>query len=115
LIVKLDDMGLYLETRHTKGVLNKLGQGLLWFAPQLMKTLSVVGTAAMFLVGGSILVHGLPFLHHYLDSLLTFTTTVSALSIFFIPVLLNLIIGMSLGGTIFLIIQIFRLLKKFTK
>lgn len=97
LIVKLDDMGLYLETRHTKGVLNKLGQGLLWFAPQLMKTLSVVGTAAMFLVGGSILVHGLPFLHHYLDTLLILTSTLGAVSNFLIPIIFDLLVGIILG------------------
>ena len=41
-----------------------IGRGLLAAAPWLMKTLSVVGTAAMFLVGGGILVHGIPALHH---------------------------------------------------
>jgi predicted DNA repair protein MutK len=40
------------------------GRGILTLAPWLMKALSVVGTAAMFLVGGGILVHGLPWLHH---------------------------------------------------
>lgn len=56
-IVKLDDLGLWLtETRQGLG--RKIGQGILHSAPWLMKTLSVVGTAAMFLVGGGILVHG---------------------------------------------------------
>lgn len=62
-IVKLDDAGLYLSQRQGGGV-QALGRGLLWMAPHLMKALSVLGTIAMFLVGGSILLHGLPTLHH---------------------------------------------------
>lgn len=56
-IVKLDDGGLYLS-RQSSPVLRKLGSGILWLAPYLMKTLSVLGTLAMFLVGGGILTHG---------------------------------------------------------
>lgn len=64
-IVKLDDAGLYLVSRAAQSaggspVQAALGRGLLLSAPYLMKTLSVVGTAAMFLVGGGILLHGLP-------------------------------------------------------
>jgi len=61
-IVKLDDLGLYL-VRTGKGVLKSVGNGILAFAPKLMKTLSVVGTAAMFMVGGGILLHGIPQAH----------------------------------------------------
>jgi len=61
-IVKLDDLGLALSRRG--GALRGLGLGILRAAPWLMKGLSVAGTAAMFLVGGGILVHGLPALHH---------------------------------------------------
>ncbi len=67
-IVKLDDAGLYLTQRSGDSGLvrlqQSLGRGILWLAPHLMKTLSVVGTAAMFLVGGGILVHGVPAIHH---------------------------------------------------
>ncbi len=65
-IVKIDDLGLYLSRLPVKGSRWKqtLGLWLLDMAPWLMKTLSVVGTAAMFLVGGGILSHGLPFVHH---------------------------------------------------
>ena len=65
-IVKLDDLGLRLTDhgRRSEGIGAKIGRGLLVGAPWLMKFLSVAGTAAMFLVGGGILVHGLPFLHH---------------------------------------------------
>ena len=67
LIVKLDDMGLHLLQKQGQGAwLNaqhKLGKGLLLTAPVLMKVLAIAGTVAMFLVGGGILAHGLPFMH----------------------------------------------------
>jgi predicted DNA repair protein MutK len=66
-IVKIDDAGLYLSKRAS-GAAQALGRLLLAGAPLLMKTLSVVGTAAMFMVGGSILMHGVPALHHLVDS-----------------------------------------------
>ena len=66
-IVKLDDAGLWLSQRA--GALQRaVGRGLLVAAPWLMKTLSVVGTAAMFLVGGGILVHGVPAVGHALEA-----------------------------------------------
>jgi uncharacterized protein len=65
-IVKLDDAGLYL-TQKPQAAMRALGRGLLVFAPWLMKALSVLGTAAMFLVGGGILLHGVPALGHAVD------------------------------------------------
>ena len=62
-IVKLDDLGLYLS-RRAGGLAPAIGRGILTLAPWLMKGLSIAGTAAMFLVGGGILVHGVPALHH---------------------------------------------------
>ncbi len=64
LIVKLDDMGLYLAEQTKSAALRALGRGVVAVAPWLMKLLSVVGTIAMFLVGGGILVHNIGFLHH---------------------------------------------------
>jgi predicted DNA repair protein MutK len=62
-IVKLDDAGLYLN--QCRGSFQqRLGRAILWAAPWLMKSLSVLGTAAMFLVGGGIITHGIPWLHH---------------------------------------------------
>lgn len=61
-IVKMDDAGLHLSQR-SNAVAQAIGRGLLATAPRMMKALSVVGTAAMFLVGGSILLHGLPGAH----------------------------------------------------
>ncbi len=65
-IVKLDDAGLWLSKRASS-VQQAIGRGLLATAPWLMKTLSVVGTAAMFLVGGGILVHGVPAVGHAVE------------------------------------------------
>ena len=64
LIVKLDDMGLALSDEKHSPFVRKFGKGVVAFAPILMRTLAVAGTIAMFLVGGGILVHGIPFLHH---------------------------------------------------
>ncbi len=66
-IVKLDDAGLYLSQREGAGA-RALGRGILATAPWLMKALSIAGTAAMFLVGGGILVHGVPALGHALEA-----------------------------------------------
>lgn len=65
-IVKLDDLGLHLQ-RSTSAFARSLGAGLLQLAPRLMKLLSVVGTAAMFMVGGGILLHGWPALAHAVE------------------------------------------------
>ena len=66
-IVKLDDLGLWLSQK-TSSAAQALGRGLLAAAPWLMKFLSVAGTAAMFLVGGGILVHGIAPLHHAIEA-----------------------------------------------
>lgn len=67
-IVKLDDAGLYLS-RSGSAPARSLGRGILVAAPWLMKFLSVAGTAAMFLVGGGILTHGIAPLHHWIEQL----------------------------------------------
>lgn len=66
-IVKLDDLGLYLSRKGAAAA--AIGRGILWLAPWLMRTLSVAGTAAMFLVGGGILVHSIGPLHHALQGI----------------------------------------------
>ncbi len=65
-IVKLDDAGLALS-RRKEAWAQSVGRAIVRGAPYLMKGLSVVGTAAMFLVGGGILVHGIPPLHHFAE------------------------------------------------
>ena len=73
-IVKLDDAGLHLSRAAGEhawaGMQRTMGRALLGAAPWLMKALAVVGTAAMFLVGGGILVHGLGPLHHLVAAML---------------------------------------------
>jgi predicted DNA repair protein MutK len=63
MIVKLDDLGFYLKrhpaTNFMQQVSHVIGNGLLAFAPRLMKSLTVIGTVAMFMVGGGIVVHGI--------------------------------------------------------
>lgn len=70
-IVKLDDAGLALtaDARENGWARFKraFGRGILYSAPYLMKFLSIAGTAAMFLVGGGILVHSIPALHHLIQ------------------------------------------------
>lgn len=65
-IVKLDDLGLYLSSRPSPAA-QRTGSSILRAAPWLMKALSVLGTIAMFLVGGGILVHGIAPLHHLVE------------------------------------------------
>jgi predicted DNA repair protein MutK len=67
-IVKLDDGGLYLSRKQGKAQ-RALGAAILKAAPYLMKSLSVVGTAAMFMVGGGILTHGIPAAYDLIHNL----------------------------------------------
>src|SRR5688572_14974194 len=67
-IVKLDDAGLWLS-KQAAGFQRALGAAILKTAPWLMKGLSAAGMIAMFLVGGSILVHGIPALHHWVEAI----------------------------------------------
>ncbi|MDX9994492.1 MAG: DUF808 domain-containing protein [Rhodocyclaceae bacterium] len=66
-IVKLDDLGLHLAAKPG-ALVQGIGRALLLAAPKLMKTLAVVGTAAMFLVGGGILLHGIPPVAHAIEN-----------------------------------------------
>ncbi len=80
LIVKLDDIGLYLLQSQPGNQLKQWsGRLLLEAAPRLMRVLSVFGTVAMFLVGGGILAHEIPALHHIGELLLQFTTHIPLL------------------------------------
>ncbi|MEM1413087.1 MAG: DUF808 domain-containing protein [Pseudomonadota bacterium] len=67
-IVKLDDLGLAL-TKRPKAMTQAFGRWILAFAPKFMKFLSIAGTIAMFLVGGGIVAHGIPALHHLQQSI----------------------------------------------
>ncbi|MCB1609139.1 MAG: DUF808 domain-containing protein [Xanthomonadales bacterium] len=71
-IVKLDDVGLHLSKREGEGgwanAVRAIGRKIVAGAPYFLKFLSIAGTAAMFLVGGGILIHGIPFLHHLVEA-----------------------------------------------
>ena len=67
IIVKLDDFGMLLMRQKSTGI-RTVGRGLTAFMPWFMRGLSVVGTLAMFLVGGGLITHNLGFLHDFLHA-----------------------------------------------
>ncbi|RMU24905.1 putative Membrane protein [Pseudomonas avellanae] len=104
-IVKLDDLGLHLK-KTASSAAQKIGSALLWLAPVLMKVLSIVGTAAMFMVGGGILVHGLPFAHHWVEGVTeAASAAVGGLSMI-VPTLIDAIAGIIAGAVLVLIVTL---------
>ena len=107
-IVKLDDLGLYLLRRSLSGSFSALqrwlGRSLLIIAPLLMKTLSYVGTAAMFLVGGGILVHSINYFHHIMDPISKSVENISILSTL-VPVLSEGLIGIFAGIIVLIVVS----------
>ncbi|QKS29042.1 MAG: DUF808 domain-containing protein [Candidatus Accumulibacter similis] len=103
-IVKLDDLGLHLLKRP--GVLAQtIGKGLLLAAPRLMRALTVIGTAAMFLVGGGILTHGIAQLHHAIEhaaALVGEVALVGGILKRLTPALLDALVGIC-GGSLALL------------
>jgi len=104
-IVKLDDAGLYLSRRGGAGpagaLVRGLGLVLLGAAPRLMQALSVVGTLAMFMVGGGILTHHLPALHHAAEAAARSAATVPGLGralAWAAPALLDALAGLGAGA-----------------
>lgn len=98
-IVKLDDLGLLLAQAKNSGFKQRTGAAILAFCPWLMKALSFLGTAAMFLVGGGILVHGIPWLHHLLEHAQGAWATPGSL-------LLNLITGIVAGTVVVVVVTL---------
>jgi predicted DNA repair protein MutK len=106
-IVKLDDAGLHLVKDNAanvwSGFKRALGRSLLRVAPYLMKSLSVIGTAAMFLVGGGILVHGLPHSHealHHAAEVVRNLPGIGGVLAAITPTLLNMLAGVVAGGLV---------------
>jgi predicted DNA repair protein MutK len=103
-IVKLDDLGLHLS-QTGMGAMRALGRGLLAAAPKIMKTLTVVGTAAMFMVGGSILVHGVHAAAEMVEAARQAVATVpvvgAALAVI-TPTVLDALAGMVAGAVVLL-------------
>lgn len=112
-IVKLDDAGLYLAQTTGSGGWAKakrwLGMRILQAAPWLMKGLSVVGTAAMFMVGGGIISHSIPWLHHQVTAIAALAGSgwVAAL----LPTLLNALLGIMAGAVVLLLVSLFKRLR----
>ncbi|MCH4246130.1 DUF808 domain-containing protein [Acinetobacter gerneri] len=109
MIVKIDDLGLYL-TKKVSTVQQSIGRGLLAFAPILMKTLTFVGTIAMFLVGGGIINHAVPVLHHltentvdHIEHIPSVGNIIGAVT----PTLLNFGLGIIAGFVVLLIVKLF--------
>ncbi|HZX79595.1 MAG TPA: DUF808 family protein, partial [Lysobacter sp.] len=93
-IVKMDDAGLWLDKRP--GVLMPaVGRALLYTAPWLMKALGIVGTIAMFLVGGGIFVHNIDAMHHLLDTMQGW-----GLPAFVADILASLVVGIIVGAIV---------------
>ena len=105
-IVKLDDAGLYLNAQAARWK-QALGRAIVAMAPWLMKTLSVVGTAAMFLVGGGILVHGVPVVGHALE---TFTAPLGWMGVV-VSNLGNAVAGLAAGLIVVGAVQLFQRLR----
>jgi predicted DNA repair protein MutK len=107
-IVKMDDAGLYLSQRGGAAV-RALGRVLLSAAPKLMKLLSVVGTAAMFMVGGGILVHGIPGTHDIVHHATEAAAAVPALGPvlgFVTPSLIDAVTGIVAGALALVVVTI---------
>lgn len=101
-IVKMDDAGLWLS-QQPQPARQALGRFLLAAAPRLMKFLSVAGTAAMFLVGGGILVHGVSSLHHLSEASAQWAAqlpSIGALAGALTPALINAVAGLAAGAAL---------------
>jgi predicted DNA repair protein MutK len=112
-IVKLDDLGLYLTKRPGTGTAvalqHRIGAAILKAAPHLMRALTVVGTAAMFLVGGGILTHGLAVLHHAIEAVAErVTDTLGHWVGAVVPTLLDGLVGVAAGALVLLGITVGR-------
>ncbi|KHE00155.1 hypothetical protein NL54_16975 [Pantoea stewartii] len=101
-IVKIDDLGFWLKQKPSR-VAQSVGAVLLAAAPWLMKILTVVGTLAMFLVGGGIIVHGITPLHHFIENAIApFSGLVSGL----LSNGANLVIGFIIGSIVLLVVNL---------
>ena len=94
LIVKLDDIGLWLLQKKNE-FHQTIGKTLLFVMPWFMKSLSVIGTIAMFLVGGGIFTHTVPFIHHFVEGLQIDAAFLS---------LVDLAVGVAIGAIACLIV-----------
>ncbi|WP_338579346.1 DUF808 domain-containing protein [Pseudomonas sp. ML2-2023-6] len=107
-IVKLDDGGLYLSRKTGDGAWPRFqrsfGRGVLSAAPYMMKSLTVIGTAAMFMVGGGILTHGVPALHHWVEGVAQNSAQWLGVVSAIVPTLLNAVGGIIVGALVLAVV-----------
>ncbi|MDI7661518.1 DUF808 family protein [Cronobacter universalis] len=101
-IVKLDDMGYWLADKRS-ALARGVGKGLLVTAPWLMKALSILGTVAMFLVGGGIVVHGVAPLHHAIEH---WAQGLGSAGAAIMPTVLNLVLGFIIGAIVLAVVSL---------
>jgi hypothetical protein len=119
-IVKLDDVGFWLiqtpAEKALSGLRSRIGHGIIAAAPYLMRSLSIAGTAAMFLVGGGILVHGIAPLHHWIEGVQERLAAIESVGGLLSPLtgmLVNTIVGVAVGTIVLMIVHgIKKVLKK---
>ncbi|MGE7957881.1 DUF808 domain-containing protein [Pseudomonas sp. NPDC089530] len=104
-IVKLDDLGLWL-TQKPGQMAKSIGGAILRAAPYMMKSLSVIGTAAMFMVGGGILTHGVPALHHGIETITARTAEAIGGVSLLMPTLLNAVAGIVAGAVVLVVVSL---------
>lgn len=120
-IVKLDDVGVHLNKNTMKNAWGSfkrwVGKMLIFIAPKLMKTLSIVGTIAMFLVGGGILLHGIPQAHGLIEVIEHWAqqAPLSGMVEVLSNILLNLFFGLIAGGLVVLIVKLLSPISKIFK
>jgi predicted DNA repair protein MutK len=112
-IVKLDDAGLWLS-RKANATAQAVGRMLLALAPRLMKALSVLGTVAMFMVGGSIIGHALAPLHHFIDSAaeaVRALPSVGGVLAAVTPTVIDGVVGVLVGALVLLVVTLVQRLR----
>lgn len=106
-IVRMDDVGGWLMAKSSTAA-KAMGRGLIAFTPWLMRGLSIVGTAAMFMVGGSLLVHGIEPVEHWIEQVIVPTGgIVAALG----PVLVHVLVGAVIGGAVVVCVELWHKLR----
>ncbi|QDD63053.1 DUF808 domain-containing protein [Herbaspirillum seropedicae] len=112
-IVKLDDGGLYLVQHASASAWGRIkagiGRAVLAAAPKMMRSLSVIGTIAMFMVGGGILTHGLPFAHHAIEAAAVAVEGVAVIGPVLsaiAPAVLNALFGVVAGAVVLVVVKL---------
>jgi len=103
MLVRMDDIGLHFikKSNSPQSFLHRLGQGLVWLLPKVVKSLSVIGTIALLLVSGGIFVHKISFFHHILEEIPSIIRDFS--------------IGLGVGIVVFIVLSAFKALYGYFK